>query len=170
VAPDGTVTTLIADLGEVRDVALGPDGELYAATPGRVWRIAPEEEDTARTEPVVTGSDPWAGEHPGTVLTVAGTEHAPFEEDPVRPFFPPPEALAAPRHTAVGNGTAGDPTVYVADPARHRVLGVDPDGADATMADAVKTALDGDTPYVVLVEKGTFADADVTPPASTGSS
>jgi phosphonopyruvate decarboxylase len=45
------------------------------------------------------------------------------------------------------------------------VLPRDPDGADVTMADAVKTALDGDTPYVVLVEKGTFADADVTPPA-----
>ncbi|MFL1375742.1 NHL domain-containing protein [Nocardiopsis protaetiae] len=147
VAPDGTVSTLIADLGEVRDVALGPDGELYAATPGRVWRIAPEEEDLTRTEPVVTGSDPWAGERPGTVLTVAGTEHEPFEEDPVTPFFPHAEVADLPRNMAVGGGAAGDGAVgegtgdaagggivYVADPARHRVLGVGPDGEVTVVA------------------------------------
>ena len=47
------------------------------------------------------------------------------------------------------------------------VLPRDPGAADATMAEAIKVALDRDTPYVVLVEKGTFADADITlPPAA----
>lgn len=39
------------------------------------------------------------------------------------------------------------------------VLPPEPAAAEATMAEAVKTALDGNTPYVILVEKGTFADA-----------
>jgi phosphonopyruvate decarboxylase len=39
------------------------------------------------------------------------------------------------------------------------VLPRDPASAEATTAEAVKTAMDASTPYVVLVEKGTFADA-----------
>jgi phosphonopyruvate decarboxylase len=39
------------------------------------------------------------------------------------------------------------------------VLPRDPGSAEAAMAEAVKTAMDASTPYVVLVEKGTFADA-----------
>jgi phosphonopyruvate decarboxylase len=38
------------------------------------------------------------------------------------------------------------------------VLPHEPAAAEATMAEAVKTAMDASTPYVVLVEKGTFAD------------
>lgn len=43
------------------------------------------------------------------------------------------------------------------------LLPQDPDEADAAMAAAVKTALDQNTPYVVLVEKDTFGDAGVSP-------
>lgn len=47
------------------------------------------------------------------------------------------------------------------------VLPRDPGAADATMAEAVKTALDGRTPYVVLVEKDTFREPDIAlPPAA----
>jgi phosphonopyruvate decarboxylase len=38
------------------------------------------------------------------------------------------------------------------------VLPRDPAAAEATMSEAVKTAVDASTPYVILVEKGTFAD------------
>jgi phosphonopyruvate decarboxylase len=41
------------------------------------------------------------------------------------------------------------------------VLPHDQAAAEAAMTEAVKTALDRETPYVVLVEKGTFADATV---------
>jgi phosphonopyruvate decarboxylase len=45
------------------------------------------------------------------------------------------------------------------------VLPHEPAAAEATMAEAVKTAMDASTPYVVLVEKGTFADFVAEPPA-----
>jgi phosphonopyruvate decarboxylase len=41
----------------------------------------------------------------------------------------------------------------------------DPDDADAAITEAIKTAIDGNTPYVVLVEKGTFADSPVPSPS-----
>lgn len=41
------------------------------------------------------------------------------------------------------------------------VLPRDPGAAESTMAEAVKVAVDRNSPYVVLVEKGTFADANV---------
>lgn len=44
------------------------------------------------------------------------------------------------------------------------VLPPEPAAAEATMAEAVKTAMDASTPYVVLVEKGTFADFVAEPP------
>jgi phosphonopyruvate decarboxylase len=47
------------------------------------------------------------------------------------------------------------------------VLPHDPGAAEATMAEAVKVAVDRTTPYVVLVEKGTFADADVSLPSTS---
>ena len=47
------------------------------------------------------------------------------------------------------------------------VLPRDPGAAETTMAEAVKVAIDRSSPYVVLVEKGTFADASMSlPPAS----
>jgi len=47
------------------------------------------------------------------------------------------------------------------------VLPCDPSAAETTMAEAVKVAIDRSTPYVVLVQKGTFADANVSlPPVS----
>jgi phosphonopyruvate decarboxylase len=49
------------------------------------------------------------------------------------------------------------------------VLPHDPAAAEATMAEAVKTAMDAATPYVVLVEKGTFADVTVDLPDIPGS-
>lgn len=48
------------------------------------------------------------------------------------------------------------------------VLPLDPGAAEATMAEAVKVAVDRSTPFVVLVEKGTFADADVSLPPASG--
>jgi phosphonopyruvate decarboxylase len=48
------------------------------------------------------------------------------------------------------------------------VLPHDPAAADSTMAEAVKVAIDRNTPYVVLVEKGTFTEATVLRPAATG--
>jgi phosphonopyruvate decarboxylase len=45
------------------------------------------------------------------------------------------------------------------------VLPRDPAAAEATMSEAVKTAVDASTPYVILVEKGTFADVAAPPPA-----
>ncbi|MQA60877.1 MAG: phosphonopyruvate decarboxylase [Actinophytocola sp.] len=48
------------------------------------------------------------------------------------------------------------------------MLPQNPDEADAAMAAAVKTALDQHTPYVVLVEKGTFGDAGVSLPEIPG--
>ena len=47
------------------------------------------------------------------------------------------------------------------------VLPRDPGAAETTMTEAVKVAIDRSSPYVVLVEKGTFADVNVSlPPAS----
>lgn len=46
------------------------------------------------------------------------------------------------------------------------VLPHDPAEADAAMAEAVKIALGNNTPYLVLVEKGTFTDTDATLPMS----
>ncbi|HEX6233542.1 MAG TPA: phosphonopyruvate decarboxylase [Jiangellaceae bacterium] len=48
------------------------------------------------------------------------------------------------------------------------VLPREPTAADSTMAEAVKVAVDRNTPYVVLVEKDTFAKADVSMPAVAG--
>src|SRR5690606_16394059 len=46
------------------------------------------------------------------------------------------------------------------------VLPHDPAAAEATVSEAVKTAVDASTPYVILVEKGTFAESVTGPPAS----
>lgn len=46
------------------------------------------------------------------------------------------------------------------------VLPRDTDAAEAAMTEAVKTATEGHTPYVVLVEKGTFADSVTQAPKS----
>jgi phosphonopyruvate decarboxylase len=47
------------------------------------------------------------------------------------------------------------------------VLPRDPGAAETTMTEAVKVAIDRSSPYVVLVEKGIFADVNVSlPPAS----
>jgi phosphonopyruvate decarboxylase len=43
------------------------------------------------------------------------------------------------------------------------VLPQDATAAEAAMTEAVKTAVEGHTPYLVLVEKGTFSDAAATP-------
>lgn len=43
------------------------------------------------------------------------------------------------------------------------VLPHEPDAADAAMTEAVKAAVEGNTPYVVLVEKGTFASGAKAP-------
>ena len=48
------------------------------------------------------------------------------------------------------------------------VLPHDPGAADSTMAEAVKVAVDRNSPYVVLVEKDTFANAEVSVPTATG--
>jgi phosphonopyruvate decarboxylase len=48
------------------------------------------------------------------------------------------------------------------------VLPRDPGAADSTMAEAVKVAVDGNSPYVVLVEKDTFAKADMSLPTAAG--
>lgn len=46
------------------------------------------------------------------------------------------------------------------------VLPHDPAAAEATVSEAVKAAVDASTPYVILVEKGTFAESVTGPPAS----
>jgi phosphonopyruvate decarboxylase len=48
------------------------------------------------------------------------------------------------------------------------VLPRDPGAAEVTMSEAVKVAVDRSTPYVVLVEKGTFTDANVLVPSTSG--
>jgi phosphonopyruvate decarboxylase len=49
------------------------------------------------------------------------------------------------------------------------VLPHDPGAAETTMSEAVKVAIDRSSPYVILVEKGTFGDANVSlAPASAG--
>ena len=48
------------------------------------------------------------------------------------------------------------------------VLPREPGAADSTMAEAVKVAVDRNSPYVVLVEKGTFAEAGVSLPTAAG--
>jgi len=48
------------------------------------------------------------------------------------------------------------------------VLPHDPGAAEKTMAEAVKVAVERTTPYVVLVEKATFADPGVSLPSASG--
>ena len=48
------------------------------------------------------------------------------------------------------------------------VLPNDPGAAEATIAEAVKVAIDRNTPYVVLVQKGTFADTTAPLPGAAG--
>ncbi|HEY9410285.1 MAG TPA: hypothetical protein VIP77_11950 [Jiangellaceae bacterium] len=67
------------EVASVEDVAVGPDGYLYVGLGGIVRMIVPGEaasavDGTGAGDRQTPGEDPWAGQSPGTVVTVAGTE------------------------------------------------------------------------------------------------
>jgi sugar lactone lactonase YvrE len=78
IAPDGTITTIAPVWYAAGDLAVGPEGNLYFAGLGRVFVMGmnadglPVDDSDDGTAEVSPGADPWAGEEPGTVLTVAG--------------------------------------------------------------------------------------------------
>ncbi|OLF06046.1 hypothetical protein BLA60_33955 [Actinophytocola xinjiangensis] len=56
------------------DVAVGPGGEVYLAAGGRVLRLNGDGPPDVEVPP---GADPWAGQDPGELLTVAGQRDDP---------------------------------------------------------------------------------------------
>jgi hypothetical protein len=81
---DGTITTVAPTWYVASDIAIGPDGNLYQAAPGRIVMMALNEDglpvdretgDADAAQPAL-GEDPWVDEAPGTVLTVAGWDPA----------------------------------------------------------------------------------------------
>lgn len=125
VGADGTavpVSPALHSMGE--HLAVGPDGDLYFGFDDtltgvhRVLRLV-QHGEPARAEPVRPGRSPWADDAPGTVHTVAGNgERPPAGEKPRYHEETPHGGLAV----------GPDGTVYVAEPTRHQVRAIAPDG------------------------------------------
>ncbi|GAB1511267.1 NHL domain-containing protein [Actinophytocola sp. KF-1] len=123
---DGRTEPVGPALDGIGDLAVGPDGDLYVSRveslthTSQILRLVRHGEATA-AGPATAARSVWADDAPGTVHTVAGSGKRP---PPPREPRRVPEDERVPGGLAVGR----DGTVYVAEPYRHQVRAIAPDG------------------------------------------
>ena len=132
---DGTTAPVGPRLGgRLQDLAVGPNGDLYVAGIAQVLRLVRDGE-TAPADPPEPATSRWADDEPGTVHPVAGT--GTLLEVPVPPGQEPPPG-------ASGVAVGPDGSVYVAEPAGHRVRRIGQDGKAEPFAGTGVKGGDGD--------------------------
>ncbi len=139
---DGVITSIAPAWYLAQDIAVGPDGHLYFAAPGRVFVMAlnenglPVEHGIGERPAPKPADDPWADEEAGTVLTVADADST--------------EVVGEPRGLAVG----ADGTIHVVGSRDDSVLTIDTEGETARLPTGVGTTYPPDL-TLTDVEVGT---------------
>ena len=123
---DGTLSPVGPPIrASLQDIAVGPDGNVYLAADHKILMLVRNGKPAPAALPTKAGPPPgWAGQEPGTVVTLAGNgKSAPLST---------PQSAFDPNARSVAVGADG-PT-YVADTANHRVLAVDREGRRTVFA------------------------------------
>ncbi|MBB4905930.1 NHL domain-containing protein [Actinophytocola algeriensis] len=135
---DGASSPVGPALDGIGDLAVGPDGDLYVSRvetltgTSQVLRLVQHGAANA-ARPVARARSAWADDEPGAVHTVAGSgKRPPAAQDTVRIT----EDERVPGGLAVGP----DGTIYVAEPYRHQVRAIAPDGTVRRFAGTGRSA------------------------------
>lgn len=120
------------------DIAIGPDGNVYLADYRKILMLVRNGKPAPGVVPTKAGPPPtWAGQEPGTVVTLAGNGESAPQPRPPSAFDPIARSVAA------GTASTGGPT-YVSDTANHRVLAIGRDGRRTVFAGTGKEGGAGD--------------------------
>jgi len=135
---DGTITSIAPAIHlhrPVRNIAIGPDGDILGSTHPQIVRVGTRRAQPGAAPQPSTWS-PVAGADTGTVRTVAGGGHQGSRDDETFESSPPP-VDTIPEHglAPIGKGAVGpDGSYYIAEPARHVVSKIAPDGTRTVVA------------------------------------
>ncbi len=137
--PEGTITTIPQTVGADHDasaMALGPDGDVYIRSFGRVHRLVRDAKNEEKPAGAADYPSPYDGDEPGTVHVVAGSG----EEDAPTPAEPAPAEEVQAMRIAVGP----DGSRYYSDTYEGRVMKVAADGTTSVFAGTGEDEFAGD--------------------------